>query len=160
MLQRHTKLAFEGSIHFVTTVTSARGRWFVTESHCQDLLGYFEAYREQYGVLCHGYVLMPDHLHALLSQVTREPIIPKLMQSFKKITSRYCRQELYPEARLWHYRYDDVPVPGSDAARTRLEYMHNNPIRCGLCERDVHYKWSSARDYIEGIAGIVQISRL
>ncbi len=160
MLQRHTQLAFIGSIHFITTVTEVRGEVFTGEKTCREILELFEWYRNKFAVDCFGYVLMPDHLHALLYQEKAEILIPPLMQSFKKLTSRRCRPARYPGFTLWHNRYDDVPVPGLDAVKTKLDYIHANPIRRGLVERAEDYPWSSARDYFNGTAGLVRITKI
>ena len=69
------------------------------------------------------------------------------MRRFKRATSQSCRPDLYAADTLWRRRYDDVSVPGNQAARTKLEYIHNNPVKRGLAETPEAYPWSSARDY-------------
>jgi putative transposase len=160
MLHRHQKLSFAGSIHFVTTVTEIRGAWFTGEEICRELLQLFEGYRKKFEVHCLGYVLMPDHLHALLYQESEGDLISKMMHGFKRMSVSKCRPKLYPNASLWRKHYDDVPIPGPNAARTRLEYMHANPVRRGLVERPEDYPWSSARDYMEIKESIVTLSKL
>lgn len=68
MLRRHQTIAFANSIHFVTLVTRERGRWFVAPELCREILTTFERCRAKENLECFGYVLMPDHLHALLRQ--------------------------------------------------------------------------------------------
>ena len=160
MRQRHKRLAFAGSIHFITTVTRVRGAMFTDDRICRELLELFEWYRGKFSVDCLGYVLMPDHLHAVLHQEEAEVVVPQLMQGFKKLTSRRCRPARYPKIPLWQSRYDDVPVPGSDAVKTKLNYIHANPVRRGLVEEPEDYPWSSARDYYNEEAGIVTISKI
>jgi putative transposase len=160
MRQRHKRLAFAGSIHFVTTVTRVRGALFTDDKICRELLELFEWYRDKFSVDCLGYVLMPDHLHAVLHQEEAEVVVPRMMHGFKKLTSRRCRPVRYPKMSLWQSRYDDVPVPGSDAIKTKLNYIHANPIRSGLVEEPEDYPWSSARDYYNEEAGIVKITKI
>ncbi len=160
MRQRHKRLAFAGSIHFVTTVTCVRGDVFTNEKICHEMLELFEWYRNKFSVDCLGYVLMPDHLHVVLHQEEADMLVPQLMQGFKKLTSRRCRPARYPKLPLWQSRYDDVPVPGSDAVRTKLEYIHANPIRRGLVEEPEDYPWSSARDYYNEEVGIIKITKI
>jgi putative transposase len=159
MLQRHSRLAFEGSIHFLTTVTSVRGNWFLDAEICQRLLEFFEKYRARYHLDCYGWVLMPDHVHALVVQNCSELVIPSLMKGFKQITSRQCKPPAFPDRPLWHSRYDDVSVPGHDAARTKMEYMHNNPVEGGLVINPEDYLWSSAREYFMDWPGIITLTR-
>jgi putative transposase len=159
MLHRHKNNDFEGSLHFVTTVTRERGNWFVHEEMCQEVLRIFEWWRVKFEVSCLGYVLMPDHLHGLLLQ-EKEGAVSKLMRSFKCYTSRYVKPINYPSATLWRDYFDDVPVPGPNAAFTKLNYLHQNPIRKGLAGRETEYPWSSIHDYNESRRAIVTVSRI
>lgn len=88
MRQRHLQLNVAGSNHFVTTVTRIRGLRFVHEEDCQNVLRCFEYYRVRHAIDCIGYVLMPDHFHALLHQETANAGIPALIKSFKQHTSK------------------------------------------------------------------------
>lgn len=160
MLRRHRLLDFEGSIHFITTVTALRGNWFVEDAVCMEILKVFEGYRSKFALQCLGYVLMPDHLHALLYQNSPGSLVSDFMEAFKSLTSKKSRPHHYAQGNLWRRRYDDVPIPGSNAARTRVEYIHGNPVRRGLVACAEDYAWSSARDYLELGSGIIQLWRI
>lgn len=143
MRRRHSQLNFAGSVHFVTTVTLERGRWFVNDDLCQRILTVLEHYRAKYQVDCFGVVLMPDHLHILLRQNDDGDRIPQLMRGFKQYTSR----NVFPVFGIpvaWRNYYDDVPMPTRDAALSRLEYLLNNPVRAGLALRAEDYSWLCA----------------
>jgi len=160
MRRRHRRLDFTGSVHFVTAVTSARGHWFIHNDICRKGLLLFEKYRIKNHVTCLGYVLMPDHLHALLYQDEERSSVSGLMSDFKRETSKQLRLPEYRASSLWIERYDDVPVPGSEAVVTKLEYMLGNPVRAGLADRLCDYPWSSARDHFEIEEGIVTVERI
>jgi len=160
MLHRHERLNFAGSVHFVTSVTRTRGPWFVNSTICSEILRIFEWYRSKYEVHCLGYVLMPDHLHALLVQPGVDESVSTLMRGFKSYTSRHCAVPAYPEPKLWRDYFDDVPVPGPDAAITKLQYIHDNPVRRRIVSAAEEYWWSSARDYAELQQGIVSLTRI
>ena len=157
MRRRHSQLNFAGSIHFVTTVANVRGRWFVTDAVCEGMLRVLEHYRVKYQVDCFGYVLMPDHLHAMFRQNEEGDFISRLMRGFKEYTSRH----IFPEFGIpvaWRPNYDDVPIPGRDAALTRLGYMLDNPVRAGIVESAGSYRWSSPREDGEREKSVVTIS--
>jgi putative transposase len=160
MLRRHRVLDFKGGTHFITTVTATRGNWFIEDAICTEILKIFEGYRSKFGLHCLGYILMPDHLHALLHQEESGSIVSDFMEAFKGLTSKKCRPHQYADRSLWRRRYDDVPIPGPNAARTRIEYIHENPVRRGLVEHVENYPWSSARDYLELSSGIVQLLKI
>lgn len=158
MLHRHSKLDFARSIHFVTIVTAERGQWFIDSKRCRELLLLFEGYRAKSGLHCLAYVLMPDHLHALLFQETEGDHVSVLMQRFKRMSVKH-KPSLYTAATFWRRHYDDVPVPGSQAARTKVNYVHANPVRKGMVSNEVEYEWSSARDWAGLGEGIVKVSK-
>lgn len=103
---------------------------------------------------------MPDHLHALFYQENENDVVSKVMHGFKRMSVSKCRPKSYPSISLWQKHYDDVPIPGRNAAKTRLEYMHANPVRRGIVDRAEDYPWSSVRDYMEIEESIVTLSKL
>lgn len=158
MLNRHSRLNVAGSVHFVTTVTLQRGSWFVEESACRAILESFEFARTQRNIACYSYVLMPDHLHALLFQPDADFGVAKMMESFKKFTSRKLRPQIYDGKTLWCNHYNDMAVPGRDALLVKLNYVHENPLRRGLVSDAAAYRWSSAGFYAGRGEGIVRIT--
>ena len=186
MLRRHSRISHPQTLHFVTTTARVRGSWFVESSVCRRVLEIFEAHRAKTNVSCIGYVLMTDHFHALLAEpdngasagalaavskeletgllparVAAQLPIPELMRRFKQHTSRFCRPSNFPARTLWRLRYDDVLVPGSDAVYTKLNYLHQNPVKKGLSSTPEEYSWSSAGCYFtEHDDGLIRITRL
>jgi hypothetical protein len=160
MQHRHGILDFAGSIHFITLATRVPGNWFITSAQCRAMLDVFEGYRAKADLDCFGYVLMPDYLHALLRQTDSGPFVSMAVQGFKSVTSRTCRPLSYPTGPLWLRRYDDVPIPGRDAALTRMDYMHDNPLRRRLVRRREEYVWSSLQYYLGKYPQIVTLTDL
>jgi putative transposase len=157
--RRHSAIAFTGSVHFITTVTALRGSWFIEPEICAEVLKLFEGYRAKHNLTCFGYVLMPDHLHALLMQPEQGNVVSAAIGGFKQMVSIKLRPSTYPVGPFWREGFDDVPVPGRDAAMTKLEYMHHNPIRRGLVDRGEDYLWSSAPFYYKETSSIVKLKR-
>jgi NADPH-dependent curcumin reductase CurA len=102
---------------------------------------------------------MPDHLHAARYQQNEEALIPATMRRFKSLTATRCRPLGSEKNPLWRRRYDDVPLPNSEAVKARLQYMHFNPVRRGLVEAAENYAWSSAREWAGTEKGIVHLSK-
>ena len=160
MLRRHQKLCLSSSVHFVTTVTNERGNWFVEAPVCDTILWTFERCCQRLGIICLGYVLMPDHFHALVQQTSAGNQVSELMRAFKHSTSRnfqLLQTDTSSVPLIWRRRFDDVPVIHNEIARTKLNYIHGNPVKRGLCETPEVYLWSSARAYAEIENGIIQV---
>ncbi len=156
MRRRHGLVEGEYSVHFVTTVTRVRGLWFVDGSLCNEAMRLFEKYRAQTGLDCYGYVLMPDHWHAILRQSTAGPFVQRFMANMKRETSYRARELLGDGFPGWCEHYDDVFLPTQAAILKRRRYMHLNPVKRGIVEAPEMYLWSSARDLYELGHGVIQ----
>ncbi len=60
------------------------------------------------------------------------------------------------QVRVWKERGRGVPLEGSLHLLAKLAYIHNNPVRRGLCETPEQWPYSSARWY-EGLGGLVEL---
>jgi len=113
-----------------------------------------ERVRRWYGFFVTGYVVMPEHVHLLISEPERARLSIAL-QMLKQITAQQLRS---PEgAPLWQPRYYDFNV-WSEAKRVeKLRYIHRNPVKRGLVERPEDWLWSSFRHYATGADGPVEV---
>ena len=117
--------------------------------------------RTSAGLLFFAYVIMIDHLHLVTDQP--KPI-SEVLRVVKGITARrvidYLKKQNYAAslAKLQHevrdrnYRYslwqkekNVFPIFSERLFMQKVNYTHNNPVRAGIVERAIDYKWSSAR---------------
>jgi putative transposase len=101
-----------------------------------------------------GYVLMPEHVHLLVSEPRRAPL-SLAVQILKQKTSRKLKSPA--EAQFWQRRYYDFNVWSHPKATEKIEYMHHNPVMRGLVATPAQWPWSSFRHYATGYAGKVEI---
>ncbi|MFT4559811.1 MAG: hypothetical protein ACKVII_27000 [Planctomycetales bacterium] len=50
---------------------------------------------------------------------------------------------------VWQARYYGFNIWSRKKVEEKLDYMHMNPVRAGLVDRAVDWRWGSARWYIE-----------
>ena len=113
-----------------------------------------ERVRRWHGCYITGYVVMPEHVHLLLSEPERNRLAV-VIQMLKQLTSRRLRMAGWPL--FWQVRYYDFPV-WSEAKRVeKLRYIHRNPVHRGLVARPEDWPWSSFVHYATGAEGIVEI---
>lgn len=93
-----------------------------------------------------AYCLMGNHLHLLLKE-EKEP----LAQIFKRIGARYVFWFNFKYGRTGHFfqdRFKSEPVNDDSYFLTVLRYIHQNPVKAGLCKDSSEYRWSSHNDYL------------
>lgn len=58
-------------------------------------------------------------------------------------------KQISPDEPVWQVRFHSFEIDQRDKLEEKLNYMHLNPVRAGLVERCVDWKWSSARWYAQ-----------
>ena len=112
-----------------------------------------EQARRQYGFFVTGYVIMPEHVHLLLS----EPERGTLARALQAVKQSVARRLIAGRPHFWQARYYDFNVWTKRKRIEKLRYMHRNPVKRGLVERPEDWAWSSFIHYATGIEGVVEI---
>jgi putative transposase len=114
-----------------------------------------ERARNWYGFYVTGYVVMPEHVHLLISEPERKTL-PIVIQMLKQAVTRRLRT-LHSDGAFWQRRYYDFNVSGESKRVEKLRYMHRNPVERSLVEKPEDWTWSSFRHYLLGEEGVVEI---
>lgn len=140
-------------LHFITFICHHREP--LLEPHGRDMfLQILERVRRWYGFYVCGYVVMPEHVHLLIS----EPERGTLSVALQMLKQNTAHQLHLPEGGpLWQPRYYDFNVWSEDKRVEKLRYIHRNPVRRGLVERPEDWPWSSFRHYASGVESVVEI---
>jgi putative transposase len=147
------RLQQTGHSHFIT-FTCYRRREHLTSSHaCSAVLHALENTRQRYELRVYGFVLMPEHVHLLLSEPERGTLA-RALQSLKSASARTARDVPTGKtgacAPFWQTRYYDRYMRDYDEFSEKLRYIHRNPVKRGLCSSPEQWPWSSFRHYFTG----------
>jgi putative transposase len=113
-----------------------------------------ERVRQWYWFFITGYVVMPEHVHLLISEPERAKLSTAL-QMLKQITAQQLGR---PEgAPFWQPRYYDFNVWSEAKTVEKLRYIHRNPVKRGLVNRPEDWQWSSFCHYATGAEGPVEL---
>ncbi|WDE96487.1 transposase [Lentisphaera profundi] len=96
-----------------------------------------------------AWCIMPNHVHALLKPKIG---LAKIIQSWRSYTGRWAfrnnaKYELGITAdskRFWMRDYWDRYIRSEKHFYSVLDYIHENPVKAGLCKAPENWKWSSA----------------
>ncbi len=111
---------------------------------------------EKYDAKLPAFVLMPSHLHLLI--IVDGKSLSSFMRDFKKFVAQKAFRDLgIHDSQVWMPRYDRVVVASEVVFRTKVEYIHANPVRSGYVTDSADWKWSSAGCYLEDRAPVVPV---
>lgn len=104
-----------------------------------------DALRES-ALLLHAYVLMPDHVHLLIS-APNEKFVGQMMQRLGRRYVRWFNDRHHRSGTLWEGRYRSTVLEPRAWLLAVSCYIEANPVRKGLVAACEHYPWSSSRHH-------------
>jgi len=157
-----------GGYHFVTFSTYQRRQFLAPERTRSIVVEVLQTCLQTHRAYCHGFVVMPNHVHAILS-VAPEATIASFLQAWKKTSSyrikRFYAQELTKyhnlcpdKCSIWQAKFYDFNLESDQKYLEKLNYMHDNPVVVGLALTSIEWAWSSARFYEMGVDVGVKIT--
>jgi putative transposase len=143
----------EGHYHFLTFSCYHRSP-YLNDDHSRTIfLQTLERLRQRHNFLVFGYVLMPEHVHLLLSESQLRPLATTI-SVLKGQTSKLLKGT---RPQFWQIRYYDFNVFTQPKFVEKLRYIHRNPVERGLVEKPEDWPWSSFRHWSTGHPGPVEI---
>jgi REP element-mobilizing transposase RayT len=146
---------------YITIVTKDRLPVFRTTELKHILCRAIDEARNSAHFLLFAYVIMIDHLHLLTS---RPSTTSNLLRVLKGISARrvisYLKENDHAKSlaklahqdrgrnykySLWQTEKNVLPVFSEGMFMEKVNYIHQNPVRGGLVQSMLDYRWSSAR---------------
>ena len=157
-------------LHFITCSCYRRLPFLSSPRSRGRFLSILEQVRARYRFVVVGYVVMPEHIHLLITepevgnpstvmQVLKQRTAHALLPKRKRRDPR--QSELFqeePGRAFWQARFYDFNVWSTKKRIEKLRYMHRNPVKRGLVESPEQWRWSSSRYYLLDEAGPVQVN--
>src|ERR1035437_929288 len=113
-----------------------------------------------------AFVIMSNHLHLiwqgqegdLREAVQRDflkyisqTIIRDLEKNHPKVLERFLVNTKDSKYKIWKRRPLSIDLWTKEVFIQKMEYIHDNPVKAGLCSNEEDYKYSSARFYKTGV---------
>ena len=103
-------------------------------------------YKDQCEYVVYAYCLMGNHVHILLKEGKED-----LTLILKRIAGSYVYWYNWKYRRIGHLfqdRFKSEPVDDDGYFLTVLRYIHQNPVKAGLCKKAEKYEHSSMGEYL------------
>ena len=126
-------------VFFVTSITAHRIPIFRRETTARLLIETLAHYRDQQKFLLHEFVIMPDHIHVLLTPA-EEISLERAMQFIKGGFS----YRLDKRGSVWQPSFTNHRIRDWEDYERHREYIRINPVRARLAPRPDAYPYSSA----------------
>jgi REP element-mobilizing transposase RayT len=164
-------------LYFITATVLGWRKLFAQPAYANTVLSSLDWHRKQGRWALYAFVLMPDHLHAIIKPADQRTI-SDVLQSFGSFTAHSILAQLRSDGRdrllaFFAQREDRDdrkkhqiwrPIQAKNIhsrafLHEKLEYIHNNPIakQWRLTDERAGYPYSSACFYDEGVTPVVEV---
>lgn len=129
--------------YFITFSTWQRRRLFVVENYVRLFLQTFYRYRREGRFQVHAFVLMPEHVHLLITPAN-DVTLEHAVQLIKGGYSHALGSMLGRNREVWQRGFTDHRIRDSQDFLNHRDYIHRNPVERQLVTDPFEYKYCSA----------------
>lgn len=132
-----------GSTYFVTTKAAQSISLFHVQQIAEIVIDKLLHYRNTGAYELHEFVLMPNHLHLLLTP-NNDTTLEKALQVIKGGSSHEIHKQRGDKTEIWQSGFHESIVRDLADYLSRVHYIHQNPVSAGLVHSPEEWNWSSA----------------
>ncbi|RUO61810.1 transposase [Pseudidiomarina insulisalsae] len=125
----------------------------------QRFAGMLIRYAEQYNMVVHAWMLMPNHIHLLVTPSERK-MTGRMMMCTTGSYTQYYNSKYRRTGTLYEKRYFSALVDYDEYVINVYKYIEMNPVKAGLVTHPRHWHWSSYRHNAEGIFSSMLVPHL
>jgi len=134
---RPANIAASERTFFITASTWEKRNLLQSSRTAEPFFRTIQDYRAQRKFLLHEFVVMPNHVHLLVT-VDIDMTIERAVQLIKGGFSFQAGKPLGIQAPFWQKGFSEVRVLHSDGFENHRRYIHNNPVKA-------HFGWEGRR---------------
>ena len=160
-----------GHLHFITFTRYRRLPLLRSVRARNAFVNILSEVRDRYGFSLVGYVVMPEHIHLLISEPVKGTPSTVIQVLKQRVSRRLRRKKRKPTGQLdltfassddslprfWQQRFYDFNVWSLKKRVEKLQYMHMNPLKRKLADRPKDWPWSSFSFYSKLQHGLIKI---
>lgn len=145
-MARRPRLELAGAPLHVIQRGNNRAACFNGDADRRMYLGCLEQAATRHGCAVHAYVLMPNHVHLLVTPETAGGVAA-MMQDVGRRYVRLFNETYGRTGTLWEGRYKSSLIDSETYLLTCHRYIELNPVRALLVDSPIRYPWSSHAHY-------------
>jgi REP element-mobilizing transposase RayT len=147
-MARLPRIEVAGALYHVIARGNQRHTTFRNAVDYRRYIDLLARYQQRHGFTLYAYVLMPNHLHLLLSP--GRLLLAKTMQGLQQTYTRHFNQRYRLVGHCFQGRYKAILCQSDAYLLELVRYLHLNPVRARLVPTLDRYEWSSHGFYLGG----------
>lgn len=160
--------------YFITFTVHQWVDVFTRKDYIEILLESVRFCQSNKGLKIYAWVVMSNHIHMIIG--SEKENLSDIIRDFKKYTSkkifeaiennpkesrkRWLLWLLKKDDKIWFWEegYHGVEIISQPFFETKLNYIHLNPVRAGIVEKEEEYLYSSCANYYGISKGLLELA--
>ena len=168
------------TLYFITKTIVGWQNVFTSADRFDIIISSLKYCMQNKGLHLHGYVIMPNHTHDIVSAETPAKL-SAILRDLNRYTSQRISEILEKDGdqrilyifrkaaqaegrgnhyKVWQEGFHPIAMDSENFFWEKLNYLHENPVRKGLVKQAADWKYSSARNYDVGDHTTIRIEFL
>ncbi len=159
-MPEYRRVFIKGGTYFITIVTYRRVPIFKNPKARKYLHNAFVNVKSRLPFKTEAVCFLPDHIHVLMRLPEDDADYPVRIREIKRLFTRAYLNNIGPgaprnesrqrknEAAIWQRCYWEHFIRDENDLNTHIDYIHYNPVKHGLVNSVVEWKWSSFHQYV------------
>ena len=155
-MSNYRRYRVRGGCYFFTVNLLKRDQHLLTE-HIDSLRHAFRVVKPQRGFHIDAIVILPEHLHCILTLPEADDDFSSLWRDLKKIFSKQLPATEYRsdirlqrhERGIWQRRFWEHAIRNDLDYQQHVDYIHYNPVKHGWVMRVNDWPYSSFHRFVE-----------
>jgi putative transposase len=170
------KIYDQQGIYYITCTVHQWVDIFTRKIYVDILIDSLKHCQMHKGLEIYAWVIMSNHCHLIIS--SKKNNLSDIIRDFKKFTAKQIvsciENNLYESRRdwllwllkkdghiwFWQEGYHAKEILKKEFYLNKMDYIHLNPVRTGLVEKEEDYNWSSCADSYGVRKGLLELSDL
>jgi putative transposase len=173
-------MAFAYRIHdqfgqyFITCTVNQWVDVFTRREYVDILLDSIRYCQQHKGLKVYAWVVMTNHLHMIISsdknklsdiirdlkKYTSSKLVEAIKDNVKESRKNWLLWLLHKDDKVifWQEGYHGEEIVSQPFFDSKLNYIHMNPVRAGMVEKEEEYLYSSCGDYYGVRRGLLELA--
>lgn len=119
----------------------------------RQYLKFINKVKEKIDIYIVSYCIMDNHVHILIKEDSTE-CLSSFMHKVNTLYAMYYNKKYNRVGYVFRDRYKSQVIYSEKQLYTCINYIHNNPVKAGICKLASEYEYSSYNEYIKNMEEI------
>jgi putative transposase len=148
-VQKYKRHYQKNSCYFITLVTRGRALLFERYQNIQLFRTSVSVVKRNYPFTIEAIVILPDHLHFIMSLTNTDKISFRIQQIKYRFTLAYKKHySISTPISLWQNRFWEHVIRNEKDWMAHINYIHYNPIKHNVAQQIKNYPYSTFRKFV------------